>query len=70
MLDYFTTKEAAFDWGVTPRAVRHLLSQGRVTGAVKVGGHWFIPLEHADKPQDLRSTRERVARLHGPVSLS
>ena len=38
-----STANAAVQLGVSPRRVRTLLEQGRIEGAVKVGGTWMVP---------------------------
>ena len=46
-----TAKEAAEKWGITPRQVQLLCSQGRIPGAVRFGHAWLIPAD-AQKPQN------------------
>lgn len=48
-----TTKEAADKWGITPRQVQLLCSNGRIPGAVRFGHAWVIPAD-AEKPRDGR----------------
>lgn len=50
---YMTIKEAADKWGVSPRRVQLLCSEGRIDGAEKVGRIWMIP-SAAAKPKDAR----------------
>ena len=38
-----TLKEAAGQWGVTPRRVNYYCAGGRIHGAVKMAGIWLIP---------------------------
>lgn len=42
-MDFVTVKDAAEKWGVTPRRVQILCSQGRIKGAVRFGKSWMIP---------------------------
>ena len=42
-MDYMTLKEAAGQWGVTPRRVNYYCAGGRIHGAVKMAGVWLIP---------------------------
>ncbi len=42
-MDFITVKDAAEKWGVTPRRVQILCSQGRIKGAVRFGKSWMIP---------------------------
>ena len=52
-MDYMTLKEAAGQWGVTPRRVNYYCAGGRIHGAVKMAGVWLIP-KTAEKPIDGR----------------
>jgi hypothetical protein len=52
-----TAKEAAEKWGITPRQVQLLCSQGRIPGAVRFGHAWLIPA-NAAKPQDGRRRKK------------
>lgn len=40
---YVTVEEKALEWGVTPTHVRLLCRKGKIDGAVKRVGAWFIP---------------------------
>ncbi|MDR0989876.1 MAG: Fic family protein [Propionibacteriaceae bacterium] len=55
-MTYWTTREAAQAWGVSERRVQKLLSEGRVSGAVRQGRRWAIPAG-AERPSDQRSYR-------------
>lgn len=50
---YRTTKETAELWGITPRRLQVLCSEGRIEGATKLGREWAIPAD-AKKPEDAR----------------
>lgn len=52
-MDYMTLKEASEKWGVTPRRINYLCSDGRIPGAVKIVTIWLIPKD-AKKPVDRR----------------
>lgn len=52
---YVTVKDIAKKWGVTPRTVQTLCSDGKVKGATKFGDVWAIPAD-AEKPTDNRIT--------------
>ncbi|MDL2252918.1 helix-turn-helix domain-containing protein [Ruminococcaceae bacterium OttesenSCG-928-I18] len=52
-----TAKDAAEKWGITPRQVQLLCSQGRIPGAVRFGHAWLIPAD-AEKPQDGRRRKK------------
>ena len=54
MIDgYRTIKETAELWGITPRRLQVLCSEGRIEGATKFGREWAIPT-NAKKPGDAR----------------
>ena len=50
-MDYMTLKEAAEQWGVTPRRVNYYCAGGRIPGAMKMATIWLIPKD-AEKPID------------------
>lgn len=52
-MEWITAAEAAQRWGITARRVQVFCSQGRISGAEKLGGSWRIP-EGAVKPDDPR----------------
>jgi len=52
--EIMTVKDAAAQWGITPRRVQVLCDNGRVQGAVRLGGTWIIP-RGAPKPIDGRT---------------
>lgn len=56
-MQYITTKEAEEKWNISERRIRQLLSEGRIEGAVKVGGTWNIPID-AIKPTDKRVVKQ------------
>ena len=50
MNDYLTAPEIAKKWNITRRQVQYLCSQGRIEGAIKIGGYmWLIPKD-TEKP--------------------
>jgi excisionase family DNA binding protein len=51
MIDYMTSKEAARKLGCKERYIRKLCSDGRIPGAVKMGGSWFVPKSSTIKVQ-------------------
>lgn len=57
-MDYMTLKEAAEQWGVTPRRVNYYCAAGRILGAEKVGTIWLIP-KGAEKPDDGRQKENK-----------
>ena len=57
-MDYMTLKEAAEQWGVTPRRVNYYCAGERIPGAVKMAGVLLIP-KTAEKPVDGRRKIDR-----------
>ena len=68
-------KEAAERWGLTERSVTGMCRNGRIPGAIKEGGIWYIPAD-AEKPADGRvrtGTYKKAvnkAKLPLPVGIS
>ena len=56
-MQYLSAKETAQRWRVTPRYVQRLAADGRIPGAKKHGGAYFIP-EDAQKPPDPRRAKK------------
>ena len=54
-MSYVSSKDIAEKWGITERAVRKYLIDGRISGAYKESGEWLIP-EDSVKPA--RKTRK------------
>ena len=52
-VQYITVKQTAQNWGISDRRVRVLCSEGKITGAVKEGKTYKIPID-ATKPADGR----------------
>ena len=50
---YMSIKEAAEKWNVSTRRVQVLCTEGRITGAARLGRTWAIPIS-AKKPADSR----------------
>lgn len=61
MNQYKTTEEKAEQWGVTPKTIQNLCRQGKIPGAVKRAGVWFIP---DDTPNVLRNTKSSAKSFH------
>lgn len=54
MIDrYITVNELAKNWGISPRTVQIMCSEGKIEGAVKFGRVWAIPI-NAERPADGR----------------
>lgn len=52
-MELMSAKQAAELWGISPRRVAILCSEGRISGAQMVGRSWVVPA-HAKKPADAR----------------
>lgn len=52
---YMTINELAEKWGVTPRRIRTMCSNGQISGAAKLGREWAIPSDVL-RPDDRRVT--------------
>lgn len=55
---YLKVHEVAKKWKITERQVQLLCKSGRVTGAVKFGNSWAIPL-NAKKPLRINKKVEK-----------
>lgn len=61
MDQYKTTEEKSVEWGVTPKTIQNLCRQGKLPGAVKRAGSWFIP---DDAPNVLKNTKSGTQSFH------
>lgn len=52
-MKYLSLRQTAEKWGLSIRRVQTLCSTGRISGAVKIGSYWAIPID-AEKPKDAR----------------
>ena len=50
---YKTVKELAGEWGVNPRTIQTMCTDGRIKGAVKFGRDWAVP-DDVERPTDRR----------------
>ena len=57
--EYVKIEEIAKEWGVTPRRVQLLCSNGRIEGATRFGREWMIPKD-TKKPLDGRTKNGRL----------
>ncbi|WP_349947440.1 DNA-binding protein [Lacrimispora sp. BS-2] len=57
-MEYISVKEAAKQWGLTPRMVDYHCTDGRINGAQKIAGVWLIPRD-APRPEDGRRRNGR-----------
>lgn len=58
---YMTVKEAAERWCISLRRVQKLITDGRVSGAVKLGHNWVVPI-YCEKPRDRRCKEKETIR--------
>lgn len=56
-MESLTARQAAEKWGLAPRTVQQLCTQGRIPGAQKFGKSWAIPA-NAARPEDLRRNKQ------------
>lgn len=57
IMESLTARQAAEKWGLAPRTVQQLCTQGRIPGAQKFGKSWAIPA-NAARPEDLRRSKQ------------
>lgn len=57
MQNYETVEEKAAKWNLTPRHVQHLCRTGKIEGAIKRAGSWFIP---DDTPIPAKNTKSNA----------
>ena len=65
--EYMKLKDAAEKWGISIRRVQILCAQGRISGAVRLGRDWMIPV-NADRPTDGRTKAARSEQNTAQVS--
>ncbi len=59
MMEYIKISQIAEKWGISPRRVRVLCSEGKIPGVIRKGKLYMIP-EDAEKPADGRMTRNSI----------
>lgn len=65
-MEYISVKEAAANWGITPRWVQICCKEGIIEGAQRVGNSWLIPPK-AEKPDKNKSkTKDDNKEEYGP----
>lgn len=67
-MKYLSTREASKKWGITPRRIQVLCTEGRIPGAIRIGEIWGIP-EDAEKPVDARIKSGKYIKMAGTASL-
>lgn len=73
-MEYMNVKTAAQAWGISERRITMLCRNGRITGAVKEGKSWLLPV-NAVKPEDGRTSdaamQDQTVRLRPlPIGVS
>ena len=53
MMKYLSIKQTSEKCGITVRRIQILCTEGRISGATKIGSYWAIPAD-AEKPKDQR----------------
>ena len=61
MQEHISVHTAAKKWNITPRRVQALCSSGRINGAIKESGVWFIPTL-APKPARQKKTSKSILK--------
>lgn len=61
-MDYMTIKEASVLWKIDGSRIGKLLRDGKIIGAEKQGGHWYIP-KGAPRPQDGRTRASKGSKF-------
>ena len=52
-MEYLSIRQISEKWGISVRRIQVLCSEGRISGATKIGFYWAIPAD-AEKPSDER----------------
>lgn len=61
MISYKTLKEQADEWHISLRHLQYLCKQGRIEGAIKKAGAWFVP---DNAPMPAQYTKFRNGHVH------
>lgn len=61
MQDYKTVEEKAVEWNITPRHIQYLCRTGKLEGAIKRAGSWFIP---ADMPTPAKNSKSGIENFN------
>ena len=63
-MEYLTAKEVAEQWSVTERQIYNYCIAGKISGTIKRGNIWLIPID-AHKPIDARcKQKENLQVFH------
>ena len=60
-MEYLSISQVAEKWGLSTRRINVLCSEGRISGATKIGSYWAIPAD-AEKPDDARIKSGRYVK--------
>jgi len=52
-MEYLSIRQTSEKWGISIRRIQVLCVEGRISGAVRIGYSWAIPID-AEKPIDAR----------------
>ena len=61
LMEYLSISQVAEKWGLSTRRINVLCSEGRISGATKIGSYWAIPAD-AEKPADARIKSGRYVK--------
>lgn len=60
-MEYLSISQVAEKWRLSTRRINALCSEGRISGATKIGSYWAIPAD-AEKPADARIKSGRYVK--------
>ena len=60
-MEYLSISQVAGKWGLSARRINVLCSEGRISGATKIGSYWAVPAD-AEKPADARIKSGRYVK--------
>lgn len=61
-MEYISITKMAEKWEISPRRIRILCNEGRISGAYKKNAYWVIPND-AEKPKDERVKSGKYIKL-------
>ena len=62
---YISVREVSSKWNISPRRIQKLCSEGRISGAYRLGNTWLIP-ESATQPTDPR--KKTTSKINNSLS--
>ncbi|CBH22400.1 protein of unknown function [Acetoanaerobium sticklandii] len=62
---YMSVREVSSKWNISPRRIQKLCSEGRISGAYRLGNSWLIP-ESATQPTDPR--KKTTSKINNSLS--